>query len=77
MLPNKNQSTTPPAPESIISNQNAEDSLLADKFEDGNIAFADVNEEHMVSITKNVNEIMLSLRLKLVHFIIIISAYYI
>ena len=62
MLPNKNQSTTPPAPESIISNQNAEDSLLADKFEDGNIAFADVNEEHMVSITKNVNEIMLSLR---------------
>jgi hypothetical protein len=39
-----------------------EDSLLADKSEHGAIAFADVSEEQMVSITKNVNEILLGLR---------------
>ena len=63
MLPKTNQNDAPPQPESIIrSNQNAEGSLLADKFEDGAIAYADVNEEQMVSITKNVNEILHSLR---------------
>ncbi len=63
MLPKTNQNDAPPQPESIIrSNQNAEGSLLADKFEDGAIAYADVNEEQMVSIAKNVNEILLGLR---------------
>ena len=63
VLPKTNQNDAPPQPESIIrSNQNAEGSLLADKFEDGAIAYADVNEEQMVSITKNVNEILLGLR---------------
>ena len=63
MLPKTNQNDAPPQPESIIrSNQNAEGSLLADKFEDGAIEYADVNEEQMVSITKNVNEILHSLR---------------
>ena len=62
LLPKTNQNDAPPQPESIIrSNHNAEGSLLADKSEDGAIAFADVNEEQMVSITKNVNEILLGL----------------
>jgi hypothetical protein len=62
VLPNKNQNAAPPLPESIIRDRKAvEDSLLADKSEDGAIAFADVNEEQMVSITKNVNEILLGL----------------
>jgi hypothetical protein len=62
VLPNKNQNAAPPLPESIIRDRKAvEDSLLADKSEDGAIAFADVNEEKMVSITKNVNEILLGL----------------
>ena len=62
MLPKTNQNDAPPLPESIIrSNQNAEGSLLADKFEDGAIVYADLNEEQMVSITKNVNEILFSL----------------
>ena len=62
MLPKTNQNDAPPLPESIIrSNQNAEGSLLADKFEDGAIVYADLNEEQMVSITKNVNEILYSL----------------
>ena len=62
VLPNKNQNAAPLLPESIIRDRKAvEDSLLADKSEDGAIAFADVNEEQMVSITKNVNEILLGL----------------
>ena len=62
MLPKTNQNDDPPLPESIIrSNQNAEGSLLADKLEDGAIVYADLNEEQMVSITKNVNEMLYSL----------------
>ncbi len=63
MLPKTNQNDAPPLPESIIrSNQNALGSLLADKFEDGAIVYADLNEERMVSIAKNVNEKLLGLR---------------
>jgi hypothetical protein len=63
VVPKTNQNDAPPLPESIIrSNQNAEGSLLADKFEDGAIVYADRNEEQMVSIAKNVNEILLGLR---------------
>ena len=62
MLPKKNQNAVPPLPESIIRDQKGEDYLLTDKVEDGAIAYADVNEEQLVSITKNVNEILLSLR---------------
>jgi len=52
VLPKTNQNDYPPLLESIIrSNQNAEGSLLADKFEDGAIVYADLNEEQMVSIT--------------------------
>ncbi len=36
--------------------------MLADKSEDGAIAFADVNEEQIISMTQNVNEILHSLR---------------
>jgi hypothetical protein len=59
----KQNGAFPPQHESILRNQKAE-SLLADKFEyeDGAVAFADANEEQMVSITKNVNDIMHSLR---------------
>ena len=42
--------------------QKAEDSLLSDKFQDGAIAFPDANEEQIVGITKNVNEVLQSLR---------------
>ncbi len=62
MLPNKNQNAAHPQPESFMREQKAEHSLLSDKFEDGGIAFADVNEERMVSITKDVNEVLHSLR---------------
>ena len=51
-----------PQPDSIIHNQKADDSYLADKFEDGAVEFADSNEEQMARITQNVNEILDSLR---------------
>ena len=60
MLSKKNQNAGHHLPESIINDQKVDDSLLAYRFEDG-ATFADVNEEQMVSITKNVNEILLSL----------------
>jgi hypothetical protein len=59
---NKNQNDMFPLPESIIKNEKAGEFPLADKFEDGAIALADVNEEQMVSIKENANEILLSLR---------------
>jgi hypothetical protein len=62
VLPNKNQIAALPQHESILRNQKAGDSLLADKFESGAVAFHDVNEEQMVSITKNVNDVLHSLR---------------
>jgi hypothetical protein len=58
----KNKNAARPKSGSIIREQETEDSLLSDKFGDGAIAFVDVNEEQMVSITRNVNEIMHSLR---------------
>ena len=60
MLPKKNQNAGHHLPESIIKDQKVDDSLLAYRFED-DATFADVNEDQMVSITKNVNEILLSL----------------
>jgi len=63
VLPKKNKDAVLPPPESIIRDQKVGDLLLADKFEDGAIAYADVNEEQMVSIKENVNEILLNLRL--------------
>ena len=62
MLPNKNQNEAHPQPESFMREQKAEHSLLSDKFEGGAIAFPDVNEERMVSIMRNVNEVLHSLR---------------
>ena len=62
MLLKKNKDTVPPLLDSIVRDQKVGDLLFADKFEDGAIALADVNEEQMVSIKKNVNEILLSLR---------------
>ena len=53
LLPKKNQNAGHHLPE---------DSLLADRFEDGSIVLADVNKEQIVSITDNVNEVLLSLR---------------
>ena len=52
---------TPPPGESILRNQQTDDSLLANKFMGGAIAHADINEEEMGSITKTVNEVMQSL----------------
>ena len=59
----KQDGARPPQREFILHNQKPE-FLQADKFqhEDGAVAFADANEEQMVSITKNVNDIMHSLR---------------
>ena len=62
MLLKKNKDTVPPLLNSIVRDQKVGDPFFADKFEDGTIALADVNEEQMVSITDNVNEILLSLR---------------
>jgi hypothetical protein len=53
LLPKKNQNAGHHLPE---------DSLLADRFEDGAIVLADVNKEQIVSITDNVDEVLLSLR---------------
>jgi hypothetical protein len=44
----KNKNAVPPQTGSIIREQEAEDTLLSDKFGDGAIEFADVNEEQMV-----------------------------
>ena len=57
-----NKDTVPPLLDSIVRDQKVGDLFFAEKFEDGTIALADVNEEQMVSITENVNEILLSLR---------------
>jgi hypothetical protein len=62
MLLKKNKDTVPPLLDSIVRDQKVGDPFFADKFEDGAIALADVNEEHMISIKENVNEILLSLR---------------
>ena len=62
MLLKMNKDTVPPLLDSIVSDQKVGDLFFAEKFEDGTIALADVNEEQMVSITENVNEILLSLR---------------
>jgi hypothetical protein len=62
MLLKKNKYTVPPLLDSIVRDQKVGDPFFADKFEDGTIALADVNEEQMVSIADNVNEILLSLR---------------
>jgi hypothetical protein len=45
-----------------MRNQKAEHSLLSENFQDSGIAFPDVNEEQIVGITKNVNEVLQSLR---------------
>jgi hypothetical protein len=58
----KNKNAVPPQPGSIIREQEAEDTLLSDKFGDGAIAFTDVNEEQMVATMTTVNEILNSLR---------------
>ncbi len=62
MIPKKNLNAPLPQHESTIRDQEAEDSFLVDMFEDGANAFADANEEYMISTTKYVNEIMHILR---------------
>ena len=51
-----------PLLDSIVRDQKVGDPFFYDKFEDGAIALADVNDKNMVRIKENVNEILLSLR---------------